>query len=325
MIRRQFIALLGGAAVTWPLASRAQQATMPTIGFLGSETAKSFAPYTAGFQRGLKESGYTEGRNVAIEYRWAEGKYDRLPALAADLVRQQARVIIVSVNSAQAARAATKTIPIVFATAADPVEAGLVASLSRPGGNVTGATSLSAEIAPKLLELLQEVVPGATIFAGLVHGNARGRDTYTKDFQAAARALGVQMHILYASTEREIDTAFSTLVTQGAGGLAIHTHAFFINRNEQLAALALRHAIPTVFQYREFAAAGGLMSYGGDLSDAYRAAGVYAGRILKGASPADLPVQQSTKVELIINLKTAKALGLTVPLSLLARADEVIE
>jgi putative ABC transport system substrate-binding protein len=319
--RRDFITLLGGAAV-WPLAARAQQPALPEIGFLGSETPASFAPYVAAFQQGLKETGYAEGKNVAIEYRWAEGQYDRLPALAADLAHRQVRAIIANVTSARAALSVTTTIPIILATAADPVEQGLVASLGRPGGNLTGATSSSSEIAPKLL---REVVPTATVFAALINPTGPLTETYTRNLQAAARTLGVEVHVLYAGTEREIDAAFESLAPLQARGLAIQTNAFFVNRNKQLAALALRHAVPTIFQYREFAAAGGLMSYGGDLADAYRVAGTYAGRILKGAKPADLPVQQSTKVELIINLKTAKTLGITVPLTLLTRADEVIE
>jgi putative tryptophan/tyrosine transport system substrate-binding protein len=322
--RREFLTLLGGAAA-WPHTARAQQPPMPVIGFLGSETPASFAPYVAAFQQGLKETGYAEGKNVAIEYRWAEGKYDRLPALAADLAHRQVRAIIANVTSARATLSVTTTIPIILATAADPVEQGLVASLGRPGGNPTGATSSSSEIAPKLLELLREVVPTATVFAALINQTGPLTETYNRNLQAAAHTLGVEVHVLYASTEREIDAAFESLAPLQARGLAIQTNAFFVNRNAQLAALAIRHAVPTIFQYREFPAAGGLMSYGGDLADAYRVAGVYAGRILQGAKPADLPVQQSTKVELIINLKTAKALGLTVPLALLTRADEVIE
>jgi putative ABC transport system substrate-binding protein len=324
MKRREFITLLGSAAA-WPLAARAQQPVMPVIGFLGSETPASFARYVVALQRGLNESGFVEGRNVTIEYRWADGQYDRLPALAADLVRRQVGVIVTNATGARPAKAATTTIPIVLATAADPVELGLVASLSRPGGNLTGATSLSSEMVPKLVELLREAVPAANVFAALVNPTSSLAKAYSANLQGAARALGVQVHVLYASTEREVDAIFPTLAQLRAGGLVIHTNAFFINRNQQLAALALRHAVPTIFQYREFAAAGGLMSYGGDLVDTYRVAGVYAGRILKGEKPGELPVQQATKVELIINLTTAKALGLTIPNSLLARADEVIE
>ena len=264
---------------------------------------------------------------MTIEYRWASGRYDRLPALAADLIRRQ--VAVIAANSpapVMAAKAATTTIPIVFATGYDPVAAGLVASLARPGGNLTGVTSLTAEVGPKRVELLRELVPTATSIALLVNPAAVAiRETISTDLQAAARKLGLHVHVLHASTERDFDTVFATLAQLRAGGLVIGSDPFFNSQSEQLAALAIRHAVPAIYQYREFAAAGGLMSYGGSLTDMYRQVGVYTGRILKGEKPADLPVQQSTKVELIINLKTAKALGLTVPLPLLARADEVIE
>jgi len=293
------------------------------IGFLGTESREKWAVVLRAFHHGLGETGYIEGQNVAVEYRWAEGQYDRLPSLVADLIGRKVGVIIVNAIGARVAKAATTTIPIVFATPADPVAFGFVSSLSRPGGNLTGATSLSSEMAPKLLELLHEIMPAATSFAGLIADGAD--DTYSRNLQAAARTLGVEIHILRTSTDHDIEVAFSNLPGLPASGIVIQTNAFFVSRQEQLAELALRHRVPTIFQYRKFVTAGGLASYGGDLADAYRVAGGYAGRILKGEKPADLPVQQTTKVELIINLKTVKALGLTVPPTLLARADEVIE
>jgi putative ABC transport system substrate-binding protein len=322
MRRREFITLLGSAAAAWPLAAHAQQPAMPVIGFLHAESPGPNASLVAAFQQGLGETGYGEGRNVAIEFRWAEGRYDRLPALAADLVRRQATVIVANGRAASTAKAATATIPIVFATAADPVAAGLVGSLSRPGGNLTGATTLGGELGPKRVELLHELIPTATIMAGLTTPD---RSALFEPVQKAARSLGIEFHVLHAGIDRDLDMAFATVLQLHAGGLVIASDAFFTARSEQLAALAFRHRVPTIFQFREFAVAGGLMSYAGSNSDAYRLAGVYAGRILKGEKPADLPVQQATKVELIINLKTARALGITVPLSLLARADEVIE
>jgi putative ABC transport system substrate-binding protein len=321
--RREFILALGGASA-WPLAARAQQQGMPVIGFLSGTSV--WAPLVAAFRQGLSEAGYDDGRNVAIEYRWADGQYDRLPALAANLVRRQVTVIAaITTPAILAAKAATATIPIVFTTIADPVQIGLVASLSRPGGNITGVTSLNVEIGPKLLELLHEVVPTATVVALLLNPTNPNAETSSKGFQAAAGVLGVQLHVLHASTERDLDTVFATLAQQRGGALVIAPDVFFSNQKEQLAALALRHAVPAIFQSPEFAAAGGLMSYGGSLTDTYRQAGIYTGRILKGEKPADLPVQQVTKVELVINLKTARALGLVVPLSVIGRADEVIE
>ena len=324
MRRREFITLLGSAA-TWPLAAGAQQSAMPVIGFLNTRAPEQDAHLLAAFRQGLTETGYVEDRNVTIEYRWAEGHNDRLPALAADLVRRQVTVIAGNSQATVAAKAATSTIPIVFMTSADPVQVGFVASLSRPGGNLTGVASLGTETNRKRLQLLHELLPNAGTIAALVNPTFPGSDIQTKDLQVAASALRRQLHILHASSRRDIDTALANLVALKASGLVIGSDPFFNSWSEQLAVLSLRHAVPAIYEFRAFAAAGGLMSYGGSITDLYRLAGVYAGRILKGDKPADMPVQQETRVELIINLKTAKALGITVPLPLLGRADEVIE
>jgi putative ABC transport system substrate-binding protein len=324
MRRREFITLLGAAAA-WPFAAGAQQA-MPVIGFLGIRAPGEDPQLLTAFRQGLTQSGYVEGQNLAIEYRWAESQYDRLPALAAELVRRRVAVIVATaIPAALAAKAATTIIPIVFTGGVDPIEFGLVASLRRPGGNLTGVTSLTVELGPKRLELLHEAVPTATTIALLVNPTNPNAETQARDAQAAARILGLGLPVLRASTERDLDAAFATLAQLRAGGLVIGSDPFFNSRREQLAALTVRHAVPTIYGYREFAAAGGLMMYGSSLTDSYRLVGVYTGRILKGEKPADLPVQQSTKVEFVINLKTAKALGLTFPLTLLGRADEVIE
>jgi len=327
MRRRELVALLGGAAA-WPLAARAQQQAMPVIGFLSSSSPDLYAGYLGALREGLRDMGYVEGQNLAIEYRWAEGDNNRLPALAAELVRRDVKVIAVggSTPAALAAKAATATIPIVFQVGVDPIAAGLVASLGRPGGNVTGLTTLNIELGRKRLELLREVLPAATSIALLVNPTSPLiAETITRETQATARNLGLELHVVQAGSERDFEAAFAKLARSRVGGLVIAPDALFISLNQQLGALALRHGVPAITQYREFAAAGGLMSYGGSNADAYRLAGVYTGRILNGEKPADLPVQQSTKVELILNLKTAKALGLTVPPTLLVAADEVIE
>jgi putative tryptophan/tyrosine transport system substrate-binding protein len=326
--RRKFLATLGGAAAAWPFAVRAQQPAMPVIGFLSNASPDLYSDRLRTFRQGLKEAGYVEGQNVQIEYRWAEGHNDRLPALAAELVHRQVTVIAAAggTPSAIAAKAATATIPIAFGVAVDPVEVGLVASLSRPGGNLTGVTNLNAEVGPKRLELLHELLLAATSLGVLVDPTSPTlAEAFLRDLQPAADALGVHLHVLHASTESDLETVFPNLVQLRASGLIIGPGSFFAGRGKQLGAVSLRHAMPTVFQYREFVAAGGLMSYGSDETEYYRLVGIYVGRILKGEKPGDLPVQQATKVELIINLKTARALGLTIPLPLVGRADEVIE
>jgi ABC-type uncharacterized transport system substrate-binding protein len=326
MRRREFNILVVGATA-WPLAARAQQPALPVIGFLSGRSLDDSKQMMAAFRQGLSEQGFVERRNVAIEYRWAEGHYDRLPALAADLVRQQVALILAvgSVPSPLAAKAATSTIPIVFVVGGDPVKFGLVASLNRPGGNVTGVSVLSGPLTVKRLELLRELASHAGVVACLVNPNNPEAESQLTDIRAAARTFGQELLVLNASTDRDLDAAFATLVRERPIGLLFGNDAFFVLRREQLVAWAARHAIPAVYFLREFAEAGGLMSYGDGLTDAYRRVGDYAGRILKGANPADLPVQQSTKIELVVNLKTAKALGIEVPPMLLARADEVIE
>jgi putative ABC transport system substrate-binding protein len=329
MRRRNFIKAIASSATGWPLAARAQQPSMPVVGVLSAEWPNAVtADRLRAFREGLNDTGYFEGRNVIIEYRWAEGRNDRLSALAAELVRLPVNVIVCagSTPATIAAKAASTTVPIVYYGGSDPVSAGLVPSLSRPGGNVTGVTTLNVELAAKRLELLHELVPTATIIAGLVNPtNPFGAETETRYLQAAARTLGLTLHILHASSEQEIDTAFTTLDQLRASALVIGTDAFFNSRSEQLAVLTLRHAMPAIYQFREFVLSGGLASFGTTVVDTYRPLGVYTGRILKGEKPADLPVQQATKLQLIINMKTANALGIKVPLPLVGRADEVIE
>jgi putative ABC transport system substrate-binding protein len=324
MKRREFITLLGAAAAVWPLVARAQQPVMPVIGFLRNTSPD--VRLVAAFRQGLNEAGYIEDQNVAIEYRWAENKDERLPALAADLVRRRVSVIVTGGQPAShAAQAATTAIPIVFATGGDPVHFGLVTSLNRPGGNITGISFLINELVSKRLELLRELVPTVTMIAFLVNPTAPLTEANTKEAQTAAHLLGLQLLVLNASSERDFDAVFSTLVQQQAGALVINPDALFTSHPNQLVALAARHAVPTIYYGREAIEAGSLMSYGTSFADAYRQAGIYTGRILKGEKPADLPVVQPTKFELVINLKAAKALGLTVPPKLLALTDEVIE
>jgi putative ABC transport system substrate-binding protein len=327
MRRRYFITGIAGSAATWALTARAQQLAMPKIGFLDSGSAAAFATRAAAFRQGLNETGYVEGQNVAIEYRWADGEYDRLPALAADLVGHHVAVIAAtgSPNSAEAANAATTSIPIVFANGGDPVNLGLVRSLNRPGGNATGVSYFLSALGPKRLELLRELVPTAAVIGLLVNPNNPVTASDMKDMRAAADTVGQQLRILNASSERDIDAAFATLTQQRASALLVHNDAFFSSRHKRIVELAAYHAVPAIYYLRDFVTAGGLVSYGASVLDGYRLVGTYAGRILKGEKPADLPVQQPTKFELVINLKTAKTLGLTVPDKLLALADEVIE
>jgi len=328
MRRRQFIAVLGGAVAAWPRAARAQQGATPVIGFINAAFARNYAPMSAAFLKGLAEAGYVDGRNVRIEYRWADERDDRLPALAADLVRRQVAVIAAtSTPAALAAKAATATVPIVFETSADPVQLGLVSSLNRPGGNITGVTQTNVEVAPKRLELLHELLPEARIIAFLVDpSDPVLAEIAIKQMLEAARTVRVELHVLDASTEGEFKSVFAKIGELRASGLVISAGtAIFASRSGQLAALAARHGVPAVGANRSFTKAGGLISYGADILEAYRLAGGYVGRILKGETPAELPVQQATKIELSINLKAANALGITVPLALLGRADEVIE
>jgi putative tryptophan/tyrosine transport system substrate-binding protein len=325
--RRNFITLLGGAAATWPLAARAQQPAMPVIGFLRTTSFADSAHLAAAFRQGLKETGFVEGQDVAIEYRYAENQPGRLPALVADLISRQVAMLVASGGDVapRVAKAATSTVPILFAMGGDPVAAGLVASLSRPGGNVTGVVFFSGAVGMKRLELLRELVPAATTIGLLVTPNSPETETERKDVEAAAQVTGCQLVILDASSEHDIGTAFATFVERGVGALVVGSGPFFNSNRERLVALAARRALPASYSLREYAVAGGLMTYGASITDAYRHLGTYAGRMLKGARPSDLPVMRATKLELVINLKTAGALGLTVPPTLLARADEVIE
>jgi putative ABC transport system substrate-binding protein len=328
MRRRELLGVLGGAAAAWPFAARAQQPLMPTIGILGSTSSEVQANFLRAFRQGLGEAGYVEGRDVAVEYRWADDQIQKLPALASDLVRRRVKVIVAAASTpaAVAAKAATATIPIVFLLGADPVAAGLVDNLARPGGNVTGVTSMNMELGSKRLELLRELLPATNVIALLGNPtNPTIMEPLSKELQSSADAFGLQLHILNATTEADFDAVFATMSKLRAGALIVAPDALFIGRTERLAALSVRHAIPAIAQFRAFAEAGGLMSYGGSFTEGARQVGTYTGRILKGEKPADLPVQQMAKLELVINLKTAKALGLTIPLPLLGRADEVIE
>jgi putative ABC transport system substrate-binding protein len=329
MRRREFIALAGAAAAPnfWPRGARAQQPAMPVVGYLGAQTPAAFASRVAAFREGLGEAGYAEGRNVAIEFRWADGRHDRLLDLAADLVARQVTVIVApgGAPAALAAKSVTTSIPIVFEMGADPIAIGLVASLARPGGNLTGVSSLNVEVTPKRLEILHEAIPTGMLVAVLLNPTSPTADSQLKQLQQAARTLELQLHVLHASTQGDFDKVFATLLQLQPKGLVVASDTFFATHSEQLAALTARHALPAIHQSRDFALAGGLMSYGGSFVESHRQAGMYTGRILKGDKPADLPVQQVTKVELVINLKTAKALGVTFPLALSGRADQVIE
>jgi putative ABC transport system substrate-binding protein len=328
MKRREFITLVAGAALACPLAARAQQPPLPVIGFLGGVSPDRYTIRLRAFHKGLKDAGYVEGQNVAIEYRWADGQNGQLPVLAAELVHRQVDLIVSAGGAAGAlaAKAATATIPIVFALASDPVKIGLIASLNRPGGNLTGVTDLNVEVGPKRLELLRELIPTAAIIGLLVNPtNPSLAEPFTRALKAAAGTLGLQIHVLQASTDRDLEPAFATLVQLRADALVVSPDQFFNTRSEQLASLSLRHALPAIYEHREFVAAGGLISYGSDETESYRLLGTYTGKILKGEKPADLPVVQSTKVELMLNLKTAKEFAIAVPLPLLGRADEVIE
>lgn len=324
MRRRDFIKVIAGSAMVWPVSVRAQELAKPVVGFLNAASARGYERQVAAFLKGLGEVGFVDGQNVTVEYRWADGQNDRLPTMAADLVRRQVAVIAATTTpAALVARLATTTIPIVFEGGMDPIRVGLVARLDRPGGNITGVTQLNVQVAPKRLELLHEVVGKAAVIAFLINPNEPNPEK--ADMQEAARNLGVELRVLNASSEREFEPAFANMVQMRAEGLVIGSSGFFVAHQEELAALAVRHAVPAVFENREFAAAGGLMSYGGSITDGYRMTGVYVGRILKGEKASELPVQQGTKVEFCVNLKAAKALGLTIPNTLVGRADEVIE
>jgi len=327
MDRRAFIGRVAGGVLAAPLATRAQTSSMPVIGFLGSESPAQWAPFVAAFRKGLSETGYVEGKNVAIEFRWAEGHNDRVPARAADLVRRQVAVIFTTGagGGARAAKAATSTIPIVFTVSRDPVELGYVASLGHPGGNLTGINFFAGELVEKRLELLHALVPKATVIAVIVNPSGTPIESRVQKLQETARTMGLQLRLLNATNEQEIDAAFATFVQLRPGALLVDSDVFFNARRAQFVALAARHAVPAIYEVRDYVAAGGLMSYGASLAEAYRLAGTYASKILNGAKPADLPIMQSTKIELVINAKTAKALGLTIPQSLLLRADEVIQ
>ncbi len=325
MRRRDFIKAIVGAGTARPFAARAQPTTRPVVGFLNSASPDKYEFLAAAFRQGLTDQGFVDGQNITIEYRWAAGQYDRLSEMAADLVRREAAVIAANTPAVMPAKKATSTIPIVFFTAADPVEAGFVTSLNRPGGNLTGISGVQSELGPKRLELLHELVPKTTTIALLVNPNNVDVEKLTRDVETAARNLGLKLHVLRASTARALDEVFATLADMPGRPLVIAPDAFLVSQIETLARLSLRYALPTIFQLREFAAAGGLMSYGSNPKDSYRQVGVYTGRILKGERPADLPAQQPTKFELVINLKTANALGITVPPTLLMHVDEVIE